>query len=504
MHTSYGDYKPDIIITTTIGKIFYFEIKVSNKKSGDYAPKWDELGNDVVEVDTRDFINQKYNNNIPTLKLIYSDGQCFIDNYLKKEYMNSIIHRKLEWKQKDKTNYRIHWERLDRFWKVLQDYRYSSSVESNVVEYFNRLDYEDKIWCYQTIKNPCSQLNELFRDNINQYFYDMLDDFREKYTGITITLVHKSPLIYEVICKYQFLYLNYSLFEEENVKVYLEKGKILSIKYFNEIESAIQTLMIKVKNGNKILDDIKEFSKLDYIKCITPKSHWFASNYPLHDLYFSIEFQDNIRSKYIKENIGYEVILNKITYKIIKEYYAQYKKWALQKLEKLFFEKFILQDSILNQKIELLRNEYKKTDLCLSIKTDFNTDNCIIYLKIGHSCLFGYIINPSIILGTFEDEVYDIFIKHISEQVKLSEKIIKFVNTINECKNKMWSAELCADNSIYLSLYNIKTEKEIKCVHIDLCYCKTSYDIKNKIYKVMKDLLEWAENYKGIRFLEAR
>ena len=48
LHTSFGNYRPDIIVTTTSDKIFYFEIKTTNKKTSLYAPKWDELGNDVV------------------------------------------------------------------------------------------------------------------------------------------------------------------------------------------------------------------------------------------------------------------------------------------------------------------------------------------------------------------------------------------------------------------------------------------------------------------------
>ena len=68
LYTSFGDYRPDIIVTTNIGKVFYFEIKVTNKKTELYAPKWDELGNDVVEVDTIYFINQKYQNDLQLKK----------------------------------------------------------------------------------------------------------------------------------------------------------------------------------------------------------------------------------------------------------------------------------------------------------------------------------------------------------------------------------------------------------------------------------------------------
>ena len=39
LHTSFGDYRPDIIVTSTIGKIFYFEIRTTNKKTEHFIPK---------------------------------------------------------------------------------------------------------------------------------------------------------------------------------------------------------------------------------------------------------------------------------------------------------------------------------------------------------------------------------------------------------------------------------------------------------------------------------
>ena len=123
LHTSFGDYRPDIIVVTTDGKTFYFEIKSTNRKTELYAPKWDELGNDVVEVDVRDFINQKVQSDIPVFNLIYSDGECFIKSYTKKDYDEIIATRKKEWKRQDKLNYKIQWERLDWFWETLVDYK---------------------------------------------------------------------------------------------------------------------------------------------------------------------------------------------------------------------------------------------------------------------------------------------------------------------------------------------------------------------------------------------
>ena len=91
LETKFGKYRPDILVETTTGKIFYFEIQVTNKKTQNYIPKWDELGNDVVEVDTRYFINQKFKNNIPVFHLIYSNGECYIKSYTSKKYEKIIF-----------------------------------------------------------------------------------------------------------------------------------------------------------------------------------------------------------------------------------------------------------------------------------------------------------------------------------------------------------------------------------------------------------------------------
>ena len=144
LHTSFGDYRPDIIVTTTNDKIFYFEIKTTNKKTELYAPKWDELGNDVVEVDTRYFINQKYKNDIPVFNLIYSDGECFIKNYSRNDYEDIIAKRKLEWKRQDKLNYKIQWERLDWFWLILQEYYAGKKTVKDVCNSFENIDFEDQ------------------------------------------------------------------------------------------------------------------------------------------------------------------------------------------------------------------------------------------------------------------------------------------------------------------------------------------------------------------------
>lgn len=185
LHTSFGDYRPDIIVTTAIGKIFYFEIKTTNKKTELYAPKWDELGNDVVEVDTRYFINQKYKNDIPVFNLIYSDGECFIKTYSRNDYEDIIAKRKLEWKRQDKLNYKIKWEQLDWFWEYLQDYYVGKCDIDVICKQFSKLDFSDQ-------KFICSKLNTKKHKDVK---YELENYYNDKNELEIVRLNHISQMI---------------------------------------------------------------------------------------------------------------------------------------------------------------------------------------------------------------------------------------------------------------------------------------------------------------------
>lgn len=188
-HTQFGDYRPDITVHTTIGKIFFFEIKHTNKKTEDYIPKWDELENDIVEVDTRYFINQKYKNDIPVFKLIYSDGECYIKSYTKKDYDDVIAKRKMEWKRQDKLNYKMMWEKLDWFWIEVQKYKNDNSNPDLLLNAFKSLSFYDiencwnilnKMSCCKAIRNDC---RNIVNNKSSEMFKLYLDEIKNKFEG---------------------------------------------------------------------------------------------------------------------------------------------------------------------------------------------------------------------------------------------------------------------------------------------------------------------------------
>ena len=263
LHTSFGDYRPDIIVTTTIGKVFYFEIKVSSKKTDLYAPKWDELGNDVVEVDTRYFVNQKYKNDIPVFNLIYSDGVCFIKSYLRNDYEDTIAKRKLEWKRQDKLNYKIQWERLDWFWIEMQKYKRGEKSIDHVFVTFSKLNLFDKEICFDLLKKQsCIKgNNQKFRDIINKESKDFWKNnahslIKNEITFDSYTIEPRT----EINIHYHFTSINGYRKSDyifcKNQEWIIRPSKISNI--INKIKNQIETCNMDIQNNEKYQNIFRE------------------------------------------------------------------------------------------------------------------------------------------------------------------------------------------------------------------------------------------------------
>lgn len=146
LKTAYGNYRPDIIVETVNDKTFYIEIADTNKKTDEYVLKWDELGNDVIEIDVNEQLSFITAKDIPVFNLIYSSdiGQCLIKRYIRQDYDEIFTERKLYWKRKDLLNYKIKWERLDWFWLILQEYYAGRKTVEDVYNSFESIEFEDQ------------------------------------------------------------------------------------------------------------------------------------------------------------------------------------------------------------------------------------------------------------------------------------------------------------------------------------------------------------------------
>lgn len=236
LHTSFGDYRPDIIVNTVGGKTFYFEIKSTNRKTELYAPKWDELGNDVVEVDVKEFVNLKIKDGIPVFNLIYSDGECFIKSYTKKDYDEIIAARKREWKRQEKINYKIQWERLDWFWETLVSYKRNRNNIEDVLIAFENLDFFDKDFVMTVVKKmKCQELFDSFVPIINNAFWDEVKKIDiSPYEGVY--LKQESPGIFYVGLQIRHIH-NYRWFYSKCIR---KKIVYYGIDIFQSITTMIQ------------------------------------------------------------------------------------------------------------------------------------------------------------------------------------------------------------------------------------------------------------------------
>lgn len=497
LETKFGKYRPDIIVETTTGKIFYFEIQVTNKKTQNYIPKWDELGNDVVEVDTRYFINQKFKNNIPVFHLIYSNGECYIKSYTSKKYEKIIATRKIEWKRQDKLNYKIKWEKLDWFWRELSEYKQSNN-KNGVLDAFNSMDISDRIWCYDNIKGKsCIDIKQDFAENITQFYYNSIELLNIKYKkyNISIFIEHKSALIYLLHIVWIADFNGYQVYDQYDVKC---KGKknffIFNIKY---VEDEIQNFLLKCKKNKERLDNVNSLLSLPYISKIIPNQNYHNDeNEFFLNLEFCIYYETYIHSKYVKEFIGREYYSNEdISKERVELDYQMLKRTALSELDNEFLT-YALKN---NRKYQDAISEISK--LCEEIPSlHIRVSKCNDYIVLLDNCTFIYsFAYGKSLFGTFEDDMKNKFLDHINYQKQLHDKIDSYVQLINSCSNSIWHASH-QGNKIKLWLID-------PILHATLCHRTIIFydilDIEGEILFCMNSLLKYSQNYLEIRFMKS-
>lgn len=148
-HTPFGEYKPDITVYTTSGKTIYFEMFFTNRKTGDdYFCKWDFLGNDVVEVNIKEYMFKIDNSTIPSFVYLYHNGVCYSKSYVKRDlYAVTIARIKKELTRQQVLNYKARIEQLDWFWQEVRN----NSREA-ILDIVSKMEYEDMVSCYKIIK----------------------------------------------------------------------------------------------------------------------------------------------------------------------------------------------------------------------------------------------------------------------------------------------------------------------------------------------------------------
>lgn len=175
-NTQFGNYKPDITVYATSGEIIYFEMFFSNRKTGDdYFCKWDDLGNDVVEINIKEYMYKTDEDTIPTFTYLYHDGVCYSKTYEKRDlYANTIARIKQKLTRQKVLNYKARIEQLDWFW---QEIRNNKSKE-DILNVISNMEYEDMISCYEIIKRK-QCVSYLKNDVLNMINQKLISDVRE-------------------------------------------------------------------------------------------------------------------------------------------------------------------------------------------------------------------------------------------------------------------------------------------------------------------------------------
>jgi len=252
--TSFGDYRPDITVHTTDGKIILFEVNFSSSKTeNSYMEKWCELNYDVIEVNIRKLMNEDYNNEIPRFVLIYRDGECYKKSYANGDDYSEIAKIKNEWKRQDKINYKIMWERLDWFWLTLQNYKQQKESFDNVLESFKCINIKDKEICFDIIKKQSCIKGKVgaFRDIINceiKWFSIPKDMFYGvEVISLDFRAVDRNFLNIKITSKYKGT--KFEISESEHSKEWVFKfSNILKIK---------EKIQAKINNKIKDIDELE-------------------------------------------------------------------------------------------------------------------------------------------------------------------------------------------------------------------------------------------------------
>nr|DAI99837.1 MAG TPA: competence protein [Caudoviricetes sp.] len=229
IHTSFGDYRPDITIQTSCGKTFLVEVAYSSKKTNQYIYKWDEIGNDVLEIDVNEQMYTVVTNEIPSFKLIYSSetGECYIKRYTTQEYDDLITSRKIYWKRKDILEYKIKWEQLDWFWRELQNFYSNTSTMESVIESFIKMDSKDQKFVCTHLKGKHLNLKYALEKHYTDK--DDLEEAHLKHISGVIKKINKE-FGYSSSNKMDRTYLyreyNYVIFKIDHFNYRMEKARL--------------------------------------------------------------------------------------------------------------------------------------------------------------------------------------------------------------------------------------------------------------------------------------
>ena len=499
--TPFGKYIPDVTVHTTAGTDIYFEMFFTNRKTGDdYFCKWDYLGNDVVEVNIKEYMFKTDADTIPTFTYLYHDGNCYSKPYIKRDlYANTIARIKRELTRQKVLNYKARIEQLDWFW---QEIRNNKSREE-ILNVISEMDYEDMISCYEIIKRK-QCVSYLKNDVLNMINQKVISEVREELDlpydeNVYFDLEHIKGRTYKIGIRldintdhiiYNKMYIPYDNSIRKFPKIVFSKN-ILNKDEIVLIESDIKKINDKYEEVLQIKENILEY--------------------------------DN-KLAVFEENSQYKVRMNNGLYTVIEENTEGKMKTVLEKyyisyldIDSLIFE---IKNKVKEEKDKKLINDILENIECKSLIQELNGYkglDCYVDLKYEKNAYVVLHIGGSSVFFTLDEISVDRFNQIIlecknklEELSKTYEIISNIVNQVNSCKNNIWNATISfsydditvdIDQKVFNPKYSYDATGERIYFYYDTKYSKNR--IKKYFTSAMNSVLKNMEDC-GYRVMEVR
>ena len=501
--TPFGRYIPDVTVHTTSGMDIYFEMFFTNRKSGDdYFCKWDYLGNDVIEVNIKEYMFKTDEDTIPMFTYLYHNGICYSKPYVKRDlYANTIAKIKRELTRQNILNYKARIEQLDWFW---QEIRNNKSKE-DILETISQMEYDDMVSCYEIIKR---------KQCVSYLKNDVLDMINQK-------------VISDVRKEFNLPYDKNVYFDLDHIR---GRSYLAGIRLDIKTEHMIYNKMYDTCNRWYTFDTLKRFPKIVFSKNIINKNEIDFMDLDIkkiHELYKVViqkkqdilRFEDEIIE--FEKNNCYKVRIDNGFYTVVR--ISDIGKNEII-LEKCYIQDYSINTIILEieKKIKEI-NDMKLIDNILKDKEcksfikeldHYKGLNCFIDLKYDKSAYVILVIGDTSYYYEMNDISISEFIGILSKcKDKLDvlyqkyEIVNNFVVQINACKNKFWTASISLTSgniSVMIDQTICDSALIRKSCTFSKCEEYTEENIRNMIVTTMRKVLKNMEYYDGCRLMEVR
>jgi hypothetical protein len=488
-NTKFGDYRPDVTIYTSTGEIIYFEMFFTNRKTGDdYFCKWNELGNDVVEVNIKEYMYKTDTNEIPRFTYLYHDGKCYSKEYIKRDfYANNIQKLKNQITRKDLFNYKQRIEQLDWLWQYIM----SENQRDKIPETIKAMCYEDQVSCYEIIKkkNCVKYLKDIILKIINDgieeqvrnelklpeddNIYFGFDHIKGRTYEAGIKLIINTPHIFNDSILIHYDCWNINQFNSARfprivfAKAIHSLDEIIIPKKSRNNFKDIYYRTVEIRN--KILNLESELSKLEGEQYkIRLKNGKYTVLAKIHEENFEEVFSNHC----LNDIFNLEQLELDIKNAIKKIYGKEYLNSILGNNEYVTIINNLKNQNWMNLKITLEYKEYH----------DYTLSGVYLNAYIGSRGIYNIMLN-----NNFE-ECIDELKKHVKNELQKYEIPLKIVDMVNSCKNKLWNAFFSFD---YYGYPYILLEINLKEEHVNQYIDLPDYDSyeKNAIISLFEDAM---------------